>query len=457
MLMTEIQRRIEAQRTRTKVGGPSEQTTSFKTLLLGGTCLVPALLTASPAALAEGGIKLGLGGYMNNFFSAGDIDADDGTDFNPTGLFSDGEIFFFGESKLDNGLTFGAQIELESQQESPDQIDENFGYVEGGFGRFQFGSENTAPYLMHFSAPSVGSLVNTGWVTVFVPQPAGHSAGFRTPGLSTYLDIGNDENTLTYFTPRLYGFQIGVSYQPSVVFSGDGKNFPVEANRDTEYHNGFGLGVNFVESFGGVDVALAGGFRFAQAPDDDIVALDPGVTATHNDGRVFTIGRDDVMQWSGGFNIGYAGFTLGGSVAAETEGRVVPSTSAFTSSSAFVGGAVAASLVAPAFAAPFSTIQTNGITSFTSSAVSSEGYSWDLGLAYETGPWRFGGIWFYGEEEGDVLIGDNNSLQAAQASVEYAVGPGITASLSALYAAWGTENGNDTDGIVGIAGVAFSF
>ncbi len=370
----------------------------MKKTLFGTTALVTAGLVASGGAQAEEGIKLRLGGYMNNFFAVGDSDPDDGTDYAPTGLFSDGEIHFLGSYTADNGLTFGVNVQLESFT-TGDQIDENYGWIEGSFGRLQFGSENTAAYLMHFAAPSVGVPVNSGWVTSFIPQPAGHTAGFRGPGLSTYIDTGNDENTLTYFTPRMFGFQLGVSYQPAVVFTGEGKNFPVFADEDTEYNNGISVGVNFVESFGGVDVAVSGGYRRAEAPD----------------GLVAGINVDDMEQVSFGLNVGFAGFTFGGSYANETEGRI------------------------------------------TAAGVSSEGQSYDVGLSYSTGPWTIGALYFHGEVDGALAVAGDNELDAVQAAVAYAVGPSITASISGLYAKWDTETGNDNEGIAGIVGINFGF
>ena len=427
----------------------------MKRNLLTTTALVTAGVLVAPTAFAEEGIKLGIGGYMNNYLGAGDVNHS-GNDFAETGMFSDGEVWFTGETTLDNGLTFGANIQLESFS-SGDQIDENFGYMEGGFGRLQFGSENTAAYLMQYSAPNVGAPINSGWVTVFIPQPAGHNAGFRTPGLSTFIDTGNDENTLTYFTPRLFGFQIGVSYQAALAFSGDGKNFPAPADEDTEYHHGVAVGVNFVESFGGVDVALGGGYRRAEAPDGNITAINPTGAATSNGAaqKVFTIDRPDMQQVSGGINIGFAGVTIGGGVAAEIDGRVVASTSTFnTTNHNGAAGVLGAALPSPF---PAGTFAGAGLGTFTSGAISTEGWSYDAGISYGTGPWTFGVAYLHGEVEGSVTNGDNDELDAVTGGVEYAVGPGITASLTGMYADWQEEGGADNGGYVGIVGISFGF
>ena len=78
----------------------------MKKTLLGTTSLAALGLVAASPAMAQ--IELGLGGYMNNYFAVGENDPDDGTDYAPTGLFSDGEVWFTGEFTADNGLVFGA-------------------------------------------------------------------------------------------------------------------------------------------------------------------------------------------------------------------------------------------------------------------------------------------------------------------------------------------------------------
>ena len=111
--------------------------------------------------------------------------------------------------------------------------------------------------------------INTGWVSTFVPPDGTAFVGmFRTPVLSTFVDIGNDENRITYFTPRFSGFQVGVSYSPAVVFSANGKDFPVQADKDTEFNNGVSVGANFVESFNGAVGGSAGhGGQMPAGPD----------------------------------------------------------------------------------------------------------------------------------------------------------------------------------------------
>ena len=244
------------------------------------------------------------------------------------------------------------------------------------------GGENTAAYMMQYGAPFVGVPLNSGWITSFVPPPmntaittltltttggatfgprtttttfAAVPTGFRTPALSTYVDLINDDHALNYFSPRFSGFQVGA---------------------------------NFVESLGGVDVAIAGGYRRAE-----------------NDGP-----DKDPEQYSAGVNLGFAGFTVGGSIAIEDSSRA------------------------------------------------QDGLAWDAGATYSTGPWTVGATYFHSEVEGAAGGGDSE-LSSAQGGIAYAVGPGITASANVLWAEWDGQGGNgvEASGFGGIVGMHIGF
>ncbi len=380
----------------------------MRSSLQGTTALVTvgglvALAGSQPAAAQ--GIKLGLGGYMNHMAGVGDYDSDEalsGEDFNPTNLFSDGEVHFQGEFTADNGITFGANVQLESFQSDPDQVDENYGYVEGAFGRLLFGSENSATYLMQFSGPEAGLIVNSGWVTDFIPNPGVEGMLSETGG-STVVDIGNDENRLTYFSPRLYGFQLGVSYAPTVVSTGEGSNNP--ANEDSQTRNAVETAVNYVRSFNGFEVAVAGGFGTARQGDDVSGAL----------------GQPDerIYQYHAGINVGYAGATIGGAYVREEGGRAT------------------------------------------------QGRAFDVGVSYRTGPWTVALYYFNSVLKGTV--GRNDGMRAGNLGVDYALAPGVVLKGSLLYAELEGAADRDGDGsesigefgrregLVGALGVQFTF
>ena len=60
-----------------------------------------------------------------------------------------------------------------------------------------------------------------------------------------------------------------------------------------------------------------------------------------------------------------------------------------------------------------------------------------------------------GFASGSATPGNKVELDAIQGGVGYVVGPGINANFNALYAVYDTDGG-DADGILGVAGLAYS-
>ena len=373
----------------------------MKRLFLGTTAIVAAASLGHPA---DAKIELGLGGYMNSYFSVAAIDegANDPHDYNPTGLFSDGEVYFTGEVELDNGILLGAVVQLEmfgDPNSFGDTIDERYMYLESTFGRIVAGSTNMAPYAMAVFAPYAGLPINSGWVTAFVPANPDSQVAFLHPGVSTLLEPQEDSNGITYYSPNLWGFQLGLSYVPSATPGGDGKNFPVEADRETEYHNAFAVGLTYVESFDGFDVALSGSWLFAQADEQ---GKDDGV--------------DDYQAFMVGANLSYAGVTLGGSYANEYQGLVDDS-----------------------------------------GTVTTEGQSYDVGASYALGPWTVAVTWFHGATEDQIAEPGEDVMHALQGGFYYALGPGITLGGGVMWVEWDAESGFTNAGVAGALGLTFEF
>lgn len=270
----------------------------MKKTLLASTALaaVGAIALAGPAygaaheKKAGGPIKVSVGGYMEQWFGFADSDdninpGDDGFDQQ-----TDAEIHFKGETTLDNGLTFGINVQLEAQTDG-DQIDEQFAYVEGSFGRLLMGSENSASYLMHYGIPSFGVGTDSGdhdnWIAGF------DFTGARTNGRGP----DNDSEKVTYFTPRFMGFQVGASYVPEIQQDVDG--FDVggasrvnNGNRD----NSFAVAANFNRSFEDFKIQASAGYQ--DFGDDNAVA-----------------GSLESFQF--GLRLGFAGFTAAGTYGEE--------------------------------------------------------------------------------------------------------------------------------------------
>ena len=236
----------------------------MKKVLLGSTAIVAAGMIASvPSADAASKMKLSVGGYMEQW--VGFTSQDDGVaqDYSGFSTVSDGEIHFKGKTKLDNGITVGVNVQLEAQQ-GGDQIDEQYMTVSGGFGQIIIGDENSAMYKMHYAPSDFGIGTNSGDVTSWnkpVSDAEGDSIAmgghYRAPFGATYIEPNavNDSAKISYFTPRVSGFQLGLSYAPDG--SQDNNGLP---NRDTTNTDYIMVGANFVQKMGGMSVGISGGY-----------------------------------------------------------------------------------------------------------------------------------------------------------------------------------------------------
>ncbi len=326
----------------------------MKKLLLGSTALVAGGLMAAPAMAADP-IKIGLGGYYQFFVTAGSIEGSyalNGTSTQYKGLsfYQEGEIYFNGQTKLDNGTTIGLQVELEGWNPpvqgvavstgsgagnvsgSTRQIDEAYLFAFGDWGRVEFGSRDQATYRMYYGTPSALGVFNGffqhnsnatwGNLVVLGTNKAAAHISFATIGGQM-----QDVNRINYFTPRFYGLQIGAGYAPKINASGSipGVNTAgvcgfndatAQINcptNDFSWQDFFDVGANYLNKFGDVTVAAFGAFMYAN--------FVPGFTANTSAANIVTGSNlTSWKQWVVGLQFGYAGFTVGGSYGYDNNG-----------------------------------------------------------------------------------------------------------------------------------------
>ena len=154
----------------------------MKKILFASTALVAAgLMSAGPAEAADK-IKLNLGGFSKwwvvGAWQNNDFEAQNGAAYassSNTGqrqqvdVKGDNEIWFTGETTLDNGLKVGVKVELEAGGHSDittDVIDQSYAWVEGGFGKLQIGTLPSVAAALHVQAPdAAGNWGNGGLMT----------------------------------------------------------------------------------------------------------------------------------------------------------------------------------------------------------------------------------------------------------------------------------------------------
>lgn len=208
----------------------------MKKILIASSALV-AVAFAGQASASEP-IKLSIGGYMEQWVGITDED-NTAAGGRVNAFHSDAEVYFRGSTTLDNGIEVGAVIELEGETSS-DQIDEQYLFVNGGFGRFEMGKNDSAADAMGVTAPSVGPVgVNDG-----------DMANWANVELIDTVPSSGDQKRATYYTPVFGGFRAGVSYADQDTSTND-----KETTRTGD--NIISVGLEYKADFDGVSLGLS--------------------------------------------------------------------------------------------------------------------------------------------------------------------------------------------------------
>jgi len=287
-------------------------------LVASGVLLAAASGTASAQAKKAEKIKLGLGGYMEQWFGYSDQDLPGYTDVDQK---SDSEIYIKGAVTLDNGIRFGVtwEIEGDSAPDAPadptsNRFDEAYLFMSGSFGRLVMGEEDTASELMGYGPSMVGPVginksdANDDWM---------HNN--NSTNITHSMDLGmSDNHAISYYSPRVAGFQFGASYHPTN--DNEAQNETLETAAE---HNGFSTAVNYVTKFGGTSVAAYFG------------------VATKEESDAATAGTPDASGWGTGVQVGFGGFAVGAAYVSENE---IKSTDTFSVGGRYKAGMNAFSL-----------------------------------------------------------------------------------------------------------------
>ncbi len=269
----------------------------------------------TPISVVVGGYHTQVFGFSSNkdgINSAGNIGAGAGNKASTTSQQSDSEIWFGGRTTLANGIAIGFDVQLEGNT-SGDVIDESYLFVDGAFGRVVLGSENTADYIMNYSAPNVSAASTHGFgnqesslpnwvqrptnVVILDTTASGKGSGGGGNALPTG---GNDQQRVTYYTPRFSGFQLGASFTPSVNTSTSATTSyedlmgPVDKTRART--NVWTGSVNYTNTIGGILVNASAGMTYYPS-------LSGATTAP---------GNNKIVDTSYGLQLGFGDFLVGG-------------------------------------------------------------------------------------------------------------------------------------------------
>lgn len=338
----------------------------MKKTLLGTTALVSAGLVAGPA-LASDPLNVTVSGSVVTgvYFVDSDLNNVQETKIPVVAR----DLTIEASGTLDNGLVAGAvaMIELgddEGAANAPDDatFQEVYAYLEGGFGRTEIGATDGAAFKMHYSSP---------W---FVPGNGVDSPNIfnsRSPSArtSTYALMTEDDNKISYFTPRIAGFQLGASYTPDTSLNNPNSNgFGLLPDNAATVQDVMEISLNYAGEFGGLALGVDGFYGTGDGPSG---------------------ANTDPEEWGVGANLGFSGFTLGG--------------------------------------AWYENEDLNGQNNAAAAAAGDSAEVWTAGISYGTGPWTIGTAYLEGENE----LGGGVSTETTfwQVGGGYALGAGVDLGL----------------------------
>lgn len=316
----------------------------MKKLLLGSTALLATAAMVTPA-LAADPIKIGVGGYYTFYAAAGYVDSTYATNGTVTSyrgfdFIQEGEIHFTGQTKLDNGTTVGLMVELEAWNTNTvlnnQTVDEAFLFAFGDWGRLEVGGRDPGPYRMYYGTPSalIGWGFNQHNHAFMNASVMANNKAYRGFLSTTIAPQMQDNNRINYFTPRFAGLQIGVAYAPKMIpqigvgagglatgpgvtsgtcgFSGPTNVFNCPT-ADYSWQDEVSVGVNYLNQFGDVKLALFGAYYYA--------SFVPGNTPYAPSANTVTGANLAAWkQWVVGAQFGFSGFTLGGAIGWDNNG-----------------------------------------------------------------------------------------------------------------------------------------
>jgi predicted porin len=265
----------------------------MKKVLLGTTALL-GVGTIAGAAQASDGIKLDVGGFFQTVYQ-GVFDSKKQDHFGNHRTWDrflhNAEVHFKGETTLDNGLTVGAQIELEGENAN-DQIDKSFVYWSGGFGKVSIGSQDGPIAACPVFPP--GATANFSGFS-----PASWGGNQPRSSNSVCSDTVSNDQSIKYTTPNFAGFQLVLAYQPSsnaedyTQAGVNGAGTPVIADGTSAHNFGAYITYSYAGEGWGVDFGGGGSWQGKQNGT-------PGVS----DGRTTT--------YQTALNVTFGGFAVGG-------------------------------------------------------------------------------------------------------------------------------------------------
>jgi len=220
----------------------------LNSLSVRSAALLMPLLAAGAAHAAD--IDTSLGGFVK--FQYGVFDAPPHQPAN--GARIDGEAHLTVDGQTDTGITYGGRLQLVRAAKPRD----NGTYIEAGWawGEFRLGDYGGAAREMTVTAPTIGIGQIDGDLDRF---------GAASALLAPYGLANDDSTRLTYLSPSVLGFRLGLSYAPELAGGGI-EAVPMQHVDGIDRHrNVVEIGLNSTRDYGPVTVTAGGSAVFGEA------------------------------------------------------------------------------------------------------------------------------------------------------------------------------------------------
>jgi outer membrane protein OmpU len=288
----------------------------MRKILLASSALVGVAMLAAPAFAGDLTVKLSgyddaMLGFNTETATTSSTSAGADVKSNNVGMENLFDINVSVEGKGSNNLDYGAMISLwngpsysngwSPSATSATAVTEQQAYVwmSNNWGKVMMGDAHGATDLFVY-APTVGSNQIDGYYQQFLNLARDWRA------LPTFIDNDESSTRVTYYTPKVSGFQGGISYTPNLYTQGMTNSSVVgpvgtAATVSNLYDNQVEAAIGWSGSYDKANFKVTGLATTAEANDDVASAVGAHAFA------------QDYLSLGLGGQVGFAGFTVGAS------------------------------------------------------------------------------------------------------------------------------------------------
>ena len=344
-----------------------------RSLVLG--CAVAALTIGSGSAFAQSKFDVTIGGDV--LFQGAYVDQDaDPAGSRSTEIRNRYRLVVTPTAKADNGLEYGGRLRLRAGSAGAGNVvdyDRAFMFASSGFGTVQAGVINGLSDEFGIIGPNIEGIaggadnLTLDFAAAASPLP---SVFVNAENFRNFV-AGDNGTKLIYLSPKIAGFQGGVSYMPRASNFGmsiDRAALAAPADRTSVFEDVVEVGGIYSREIGAVTLDASAFYQFGTAP-----------------------GADDLSSYHVGANIGFGDIKVGGMYMNAGDSGYA----------AGLGGA---------------DIQT-----------------WQVGANYTLGPVILAANYLNYRDAGSLLTAGNARMDLYQTGVTYTIAPGLTTGLEYSY------------------------